>query len=83
MDRPAHYVRPDDEPPPPALSWWRRLYGHFHHFMFEKQPGYVPPYHANGHGATIADPRYPEMFIEGRGVLDNPEAERITTDEND
>ncbi len=84
MDRPEHYVRPDDAPDPVPAPWWRRAYQHFHHFMFEKKPGYEPPYHNNFQGATINDPRYaPGLFNRERVDLSNPGADRIQSDEND
>jgi hypothetical protein len=84
MDRPEHFVRADDAPPPPPVKWWKRLYGHLHHFMFEKEPGYVPLYHGNYQGATINDPRYtPGLFNRERVDLSNPEADRNLTNESD
>jgi hypothetical protein len=84
MDRPEHYVRPDDEPLPPPMKWWKRLYARFRHFMFEQEPGYVPPYHGNFQGATINDPRYtPGLFNRERVDLSNPEADRNVTNDGD
>jgi hypothetical protein len=83
MDRPEHYVRPDDEPMPPILSWWRRTYGHIYHFMFQKTPGYEPPYHANGNAATINDPRYPRMFLQAREEFPSTKVDRVAPDDDE
>ncbi len=64
------------------MSWWRRAYGHFRHFMFEKEPGYEPPNHANGQGATINDPRYPTIFMDARAELPNTRVDRVAPDDD-
>ncbi len=84
MEEPQHYVRPEDAPEPVTPGWWRRAYQRFYHFMFEKEPGYEPPYHGNAQGATINDPRYtPGLFNRERVDLSDPEAERIATEDDD
>jgi hypothetical protein len=76
-------VRPDSEPAPPKSSWWRRTYRRFQRFMFEKQPGYEPPYHASGQGATISDPRYPTIFMDARDELPSTRVDRVAPDDGD
>jgi hypothetical protein len=73
-----HYVRPDGLPEPSdeTRNLWSRLWSRFYRFMFEKKPGYVPPYHGNFQGATINDPRYPGLFNMPRSDDDGNEVER-------
>ena len=49
--------------------------------MFEKQPGYEPPYHANGNGATINDPRYPSIFMDAREELPSARVDRVAPED--
>lgn len=37
-------------------------------------------YHANGHGATINDPRYPRMFVQAREEFPNTNVDRVDPD---
>lgn len=82
METPEHYVRREDPPPSPPQSWWRQLLRRFYHFMFEKEPAPIPPYHGNFQGATVNDPRYtPGLFNRERVDYSNDEADRSLRDD--
>ncbi len=84
MDTHEHFVRPEEPEVASSQPWWAVAYHPIAHIMFEKRRPSARGYHGNFQGATVNDPRYtPGPFNRESVDFDNPEADRINSNDED